>query len=224
MKRRLILVFMLVVSLGALGGAAWFFTRPTVAESIADGADHTLQLWGAPTSLPTAPATSATKDQSAPVETVSKEGKTFSVIRIPAMNLKFPIAEGTDDTTLKKAIGHYTQTELPGAIGNFAVAGHVCCESNGQPFKQLKKLHAGDVIYVDTAHATYTYVVVDDTACGASPSIVPMNKVEVINANPCATSRPTRKLMTLQTCTDWNGAPATRRVIVWGELRSVTTR
>ena len=53
-------------------------------------------------------------------------------------------------------VGHYSGTAMPGAVGNFAVAGHDT--GWGNAFLGLKQLHVGDRIYLQTKQGFYTYV------------------------------------------------------------------
>jgi sortase A len=69
-----------------------------------------------------------------------------------------PIAEGTGTAEVlnKGEIGHYPSSQMPGAVGNFAVAAHRT--SYGKPFNQINSLDVGDHIYVETADGWYLYV------------------------------------------------------------------
>lgn len=55
----------------------------------------------------------------------------------------------------KLGIGHYPDTQLPGELGNFALAAHRT--TYGAPFKQIADLRVGDKLYVQTADGWYTY-------------------------------------------------------------------
>lgn len=67
-----------------------------------------------------------------------------------------PIHEGIDtEWTLKNGVGRYPQTEMPGAVGNFAIAAHRMAYGHG--FRDLHKLQVGDHIYVETADGWYQY-------------------------------------------------------------------
>lgn len=52
-------------------------------------------------------------------------------------------------------IGVYTDSKMPGEVGNFAMAGHRT--TWGKPFNQLDKLQVGDAIVVETADGWFTY-------------------------------------------------------------------
>ncbi|MDR2722507.1 MAG: sortase [Cellulomonadaceae bacterium] len=115
------------------------------------------------------------------------------------------------------AAAHYIDTADPGQIGNFAISAHR--RSYGDNFLRLNELEKGDFAVVETAGAWYVYQVLDH-------SIVLPSETYVINPDPYApvdsdgTQQPTRRLITMTTCTLPNGSPwgNTRRWIVHGEL------
>jgi sortase A len=86
-------------------------------------------------------------------------GKGFANLYIPAFGKDFArtIVQGTSDRDLDAGPGHYVSSQLPGQLGNFAVAGHRV--SKGEPFLHLDKLHPGDTIVVQTASNWYVYAV-----------------------------------------------------------------
>lgn len=76
------------------------------------------------------------------------------LLEIPRIGLSAAFAEGDDDGTLRKAIGHLPDTPLPWHIGNAAFAGH-----RDQQFRPLKGIRAGDEIRLVTPRGTFLYVV-----------------------------------------------------------------
>lgn len=94
------------------------------------------------------------------------------------------VVEGTNDADLEKGPGHYPNSQLPGQLGDFAVAGHRV--GKGEPFLNLDKLRAGDAVVVETQTTWFVYCVIgagqDNRSCspgarGASLSNVDANKV-----------------------------------------------
>ncbi|MFI9810856.1 class E sortase [Saccharothrix variisporea] len=85
------------------------------------------------------------------------EGEAFAKMYIPAFgpDFKFSIVEGTSDKHLEIGPGHYVNTALPGAPGNFAVAGHRV--GKGAPFNDLDLLGACDAIIVETRTEWFVY-------------------------------------------------------------------
>jgi sortase A len=80
-------------------------------------------------------------------------GTGIGVLYIPRLgqDFHFTIVEGSvvpTDGELEKGPAHYHHTALPGAVGNFAVAGHRV--GKGEPFLNIDKLRAGDSIIVET--------------------------------------------------------------------------
>ena len=86
-------------------------------------------------------------------------GNAVAVLRIPKINLEKTIVEGTGDSDLKKAPGHYKNTPLPGQPGNAAIAGHRT--TYGAPFGDLDSLEAGDEIDVTTKQGSFVYRVTE---------------------------------------------------------------
>ena len=67
----------------------------------------------------------------------------------------FTIVQGTTEGDLEKGPGHYVGTALPGAVGNFAIAGHRV--GKGEPFLNLDHLRPGDAVIIETAKTWYVY-------------------------------------------------------------------
>lgn len=84
-------------------------------------------------------------------------GQGFAKLRIPALGADyvFTVVEGTDPDDLYIGPGHYSQTQLPGEQGNFAVAGHRV--SKGSPFNDLGLLQSCDAIVVETQDDWFVY-------------------------------------------------------------------
>lgn len=91
------------------------------------------------------------------VEAFLPDGQVFARLYIPAWGDTWvrPIAEGTNSTILLNNVGHYSNTELPGQVGNFAVASHRT--TYGANFLKLNELQEGDKIYVQTGAGIYEY-------------------------------------------------------------------
>ena len=137
-------------------------------------------------------------------------GQPFAFIRIPSFgkNWRFTIVQGTSLAQLNVSPGHVPDTQLPGQLGNFAVAGHRV--TAGNPFWSEPSMRNGDLIYVDTQANTYTYRVIGKQ--WVSPA--DLGVLDPVPGHPRA--RPTRRLITLITCDPaWTG---THRVIVTGVL------
>jgi sortase A len=103
-------------------------------------------------------------------------GVGFALLSVPRFGADWvrPVVAGTDTDDLRKGVGHYDGTAMPGQVGNFAIAGHRT--TWGQPFHNIDRLKKGDLILVRTATARYTYAV-------RSHEIVTPTDVDVIGPN-----------------------------------------
>lgn len=78
-------------------------------------------------------------------------------ISIPRISAQWMIVQGADKEALKEGPGHIEETPLPGAGGNFAVAGDRVLY--GAPFLKLNEVNPGDEIRVKMPYATFVYTV-----------------------------------------------------------------
>ncbi|KXI15812.1 sortase family protein [Corynebacterium sp. CMW7794] len=84
-------------------------------------------------------------------------GEAFARMYIPTFgsDYQFAIVEGTNDEDLLAGPGRYTDSQMPGEFGNFAVAGHRV--GKGAPFNDLGNLQTCDAIVVETQSEWITY-------------------------------------------------------------------
>jgi len=75
-------------------------------------------------------------------------------IEIPRVGVSAPILEGVDDVTIRRGVGHFPETPLPGAAGNVALAAHRTTH-----FRGLRHIQVGDGVDIVTAGGTVRYVV-----------------------------------------------------------------
>ncbi|MEU4147461.1 class E sortase [Streptomyces parvulus] len=142
--------------------------------------------------------------------------QTFGVLRIPAIGLTAPVAEGVDKHRVldRGFVGHYAGTALPGQQGNVALAAHR--NTHGEPFRHLDDVHPGDTVTLSTADGDFRYRV---------ESVLPSTSPDdgaVIQPVPSSASnrragydKPGRYL-TLTTCTP--EFSSRYRLVVWGRL------
>ena len=110
------------------------------------------------------------------------------IIEIPSINIKYPIINKTNDTTMKYSITKFSGGEI-NSIGNFTVAGHN--NLNGTMFGKVKRLKVGNQIKMtDLYNNTVTYEIFDIYS-------VDPNDVSCLNAVDENT-----KEITLITCTN----------------------
>lgn len=99
------------------------------------------------------------------------------------------VVEGVGVDDLKRGPGHYPDSDMPGASGNFAIAGHR--STYGAPFFRLEELVAGDEVWVtDRSGKRFTYRV-------SEQRIVAPDDRSVLVDDPLGSGRPT---LTLTTC------------------------
>lgn len=152
-------------------------------------------------------------------------GRVTALVRIPRFGRSFevPLLEGTSDEALAAGISHFTESADPGEVGNFALAGHRV--THGEPLRRMPELQPGDEIVVETAEATYTYVL--DT--GGDDLVVPFTDVWVLDplpTNPDGGVQPEQRsgqrLITLTTCSELFHTD--NRMIAFGHLVSEEPR
>src|SRR4030095_3111161 len=80
------------------------------------------------------------------------EGSTLGRIEISSVGLTAMILEGTDEGTLRLAVGHIRGTPPPGQQGNVALAGH-----RDTFFRGLRKIRVNDEITLTTLSGSYRY-------------------------------------------------------------------
>lgn len=144
-------------------------------------------------------------------------GEIFAKLYVPRFGEDYvrSIAEGTSLTKVLNTIGlgRYLSTQMPGQVGNFAIAGHR--SGNGGPMRDIDKFQVGDLVYVQTSTTWFTYKYLES-------KIVKPEQVGVINSVPegLSSATPTAKYLTMTTCT-----PIyinTDRYIAWFEQISET--
>jgi len=83
-----------------------------------------------------------------------KEGAKIGSLSIPVLKQSWPIIQGTGTNDLKKGVGHFLQSVLPGAKDNCVLSGH-----RDTVFAKLGKVKIGDRLIVQSAAGTFTYEV-----------------------------------------------------------------
>jgi sortase A len=131
-----------------------------------------------------------------PVLATPADQAVFALMIVPRFGADFyrPIAEGTGTRAVlnKGEIGHYPTSQMPGEVGNFAVAAHRT--SYGKPFNQINELRSGDHIFIETADGWYQYTFrnlefVRPTGVGV---VAPVPQTEG--------ATPTNRLLTMTSC------------------------
>lgn len=181
----------LTAALAGLGYLAWEFYGTTwvAKRATADEIAGLRQTWEE-----TGPQPDATE----PVA-----GQAGWLLRIPSLgDDEWPIIVGVEPDDLRRGVGWYPTTALPGEVGNFALAGHRI--TRGEPFRHLLDLEVGDEVIVETAEAIFTYTInsaprdltVQDTDSWVLLPVPGQDGVE-----------PTQSIITLTTCQDFFRSP-----------------
>lgn len=141
------------------------------------------------------------------------DGDLLGEIYIPRFGAQWKrtIVQGTNPLQLADhGLGHYPKSQMPGELGNFAVAGHR--SGYGEPLGNINELQKGDAIVIRTKD--YWYVYTDQ-----SYEIVLPTQVDVVWPVPGQRGViPTQRLITLTTCTP-RYTHATHRWIVHGTFK-----
>jgi sortase A len=82
----------------------------------------------------------------------SHVGGPLGEIELTRIGVTAIILEGTDDRTLRRAVGHIPGTPLPGQPGNVAIAGH-----RDTFFRALRNVRQDDEITLMTLEGSYHY-------------------------------------------------------------------
>jgi sortase A len=150
-----------------LGWQLWW-NSIVLTNDQASSADSLANQWQteAPASPGATPTATSPADPAAPVNygdpaVMGEPGATsdFAILYVPRFgpDFKRTISEGVDPKTVlnKGGAGHYPDTGMPGAVGNFAIAAHR--DGWGSAFININELQVGDPIYVETQDGWYTY-------------------------------------------------------------------
>ena len=209
-------LLLIAIGLGSLGwmGYQYFGTNAPAQEAAKTEISQLQDQWNngsgievpAPsaTASSTPGATSTATATKGPAYTQAQLDKAMAILTIPRFgaDYKVPILVGTSDYALSHGVGWYENTQLPGQIGNFAIAGHRI--THGQPFARLLELKPGDKVIIETKTYIFTYQVDE------SPAQLTVQDVDtwVLDPVPGKTGvKPTQALITLTTCQDLFHSP-----------------
>lgn len=144
------------------------------------------------------------------------EGTGFAILHVPRFGADFSrvIGEGVGTAeVLNRAdlgVGHYPGTQMPGEVGNFAIAAHRT--TWGAPFQKLAELQLGDRIYVQTEDGWFTYAY-------RSIEYVRPEAIGVVGPVPQHPGvQATDRMITLTTCNPL--LSSAERLIAYGVLES----
>lgn len=157
------------------------------------------------TAVTAAPATAAAPKQKREPRriTYSKNpspGDVLGRLSIPVLKQEFLVIEGTRNSDLKKGVGHYVKSVMPGQKDNCVLSAH-----RDTYFSKLGELKKGDRMTLETAAGSYTYEV---------------KRTRIVGKDDRTVIVPTRNgVLTLTTCYpfDYVGS-APKRYIVSADL------
>ena len=109
------------------------------------------------------------------IHAVAPGGAALGEIEIARLGVAAMILEGTDERTLRHAVGHVAGTPFPGQNGNVAIAGH-----RDTFFRALRNVRHGDEIIVSTLDGSYRYGVDTTQVVGPEDTQVLNNSSESI--------------------------------------------
>jgi sortase A len=103
-------------------------------------------------------------------------GSGIGILYVPRLGRNYAeaIVQGDptpNDEQLQQGVAHYGDTQLPGELGNFAVAGHRV--GKGEPFLNIDQLRSGDAVIVETKSFWYVYRVFGSPTGGNPQSDTP---------------------------------------------------
>lgn len=116
--------------------------------------NQVLPALGPLTGMITSVAGNGAKEPTVIYSSYPKIGDVIGTISLPSLMEKLPIIEGTDDAELKRGVGHFIGSVLPGIRDNSVLAGH-----RDSVFSNLGKLELGDLVIVRTMAGEFTYKV-----------------------------------------------------------------
>jgi sortase A len=125
------------------------------------------------------------------------EGDVLGEISVPRLELDAIVVQGDSPDDLKRAVGHLSNSALPGEQGNVALAGH-----RDTFFRPLRDIRVGDEITFRTQERSFNYVV-------ESTEVVAPSDVSVLEPS-------TGHDLTLLTCYPFHYiGPAPKRFVVF---------
>jgi sortase A len=125
------------------------------------------------------------------------EGDNIGSLSIPALKQKLPIIQGTGVDELKKGIGHFIQSVLPGENDNCVLSGH-----RDTVFAKLGELKIGDQLVVQTSAGIFIYEI---------------NRIRIVDKDDKTVIVPAdHAVLTLTTCYPFNfvGSAPDRYILV----------
>ncbi|WP_171064191.1 class E sortase [Actinomadura soli] len=149
-----------------------------------------------------------------PAAARQRKGAVIAHLRITRMGLKAEVRKGVSEPVLRRGVGHYPGTALPGRAGNTVLLGHRTTWL--RPFNELDRMRRGDRIVLRVGRTSYTYTM------RSMHVIKPRDRraLEPVPFKPL--SAPDGEYVTLITCTP-KGSDR-RRLVVVAKLKHTSKR
>jgi sortase A len=124
------------------------------------------------------------------------DGDVIGEIQVPRLGLNAIVVQGDSPATLRRAVGHLSESALPGEQGNVALAAH-----RDTFFRPLRDMRVGDEIRFKTPERSFEYLV-------ESIEVVAPDNIQVLEPS-------TGRDLTLLTCFPFHYVgPAPKRFVV----------
>ena len=89
-----------------------------------------------------------------PIPRTLAEGDMLGELQVPRLGLKAIVVQGDSTADLRRAVGHLSNSAMPGERGNVALAGH-----RDTFFRPLRDVRLGDEVRFQTRERSFVYVV-----------------------------------------------------------------
>jgi len=89
-----------------------------------------------------------------PIPRILAEGDILGELQVPRLGLDAIVVQGDSTADLRRAVGHLSNSAMPGEWGNVALAGH-----RDTFFRPLRDVRLGDEIRFQTRERSFVYVV-----------------------------------------------------------------
>lgn len=130
----------------------WSFDREVKGQPVSVREFLRDELRIAPRTLPPQSAPTA-RTAPEPRVTIPRD-EVVGRLEIPRLGLRAIVREGSDENTLRRAVGHLPSSPVPGQPGNVAIAGH-----RDTFFRPLQGIRLNDRITFETLRGRYEYAV-----------------------------------------------------------------
>jgi len=89
-----------------------------------------------------------------PIPRILTDGDILGELQVPRLGLDAIVVQGDSTADLRRAVGHLSNSAMPGEWGNVALAGH-----RDTFFRPLRDVRLGDEIRFQTRERSFVYVV-----------------------------------------------------------------